>query len=78
MSGETSYGGVQINPSGNVIDADGFAIPGLYAAGSVMEGSLTGGGLENSSGDYAGLLASCLIFGCISGQSAAAFAKTVT
>jgi len=78
VSGETSYGGVQINPSGNVIDADGFAIPGLYAAGSVMEGSLTGGGLENSSGDYAGLLASCLIFGCISGQSAAAFAKTVT
>jgi succinate dehydrogenase/fumarate reductase flavoprotein subunit len=76
VSGETSYGGVQINPEGNAIDADGIAIPGLYAAGSVMEGSLTGGGVEDSSGDYVGLLGSCLVFGVVSAESAAAYAKT--
>ncbi len=78
ISSISTYGGIQINPQGNVEDVDGFAIPGLYAAGAVMQGSLTGGGVELSGGNYLGLLACCLVWGVVDAENAAAYAKTIT
>lgn len=69
-----TYGGLLVSPDAEVLDRDEKPIPGLYAAGEVMQGSLSGG-IENSEGAYAGMLASCLVFGLIAAESAAARAK---
>jgi succinate dehydrogenase/fumarate reductase flavoprotein subunit len=69
-----TYGGLTVSPRAEVLDRDKQPIPGLYAAGIIMEGSISGG-IENSAGAYAGCLAACLIFGKLSAESAAAYAR---
>jgi succinate dehydrogenase/fumarate reductase flavoprotein subunit len=69
-----TYGGLLVSPEAEVLDRDEKPIPGLYAAGEIMQGSLSGG-IENSDGAYAGMLASCLVFGLIAAESAALRAK---
>jgi succinate dehydrogenase/fumarate reductase flavoprotein subunit len=70
-----TYGGLHVSPKGEVMCVfDNKPIPGLYAAGVLMEGSLTGGA-ENAAGAYVGCLSSCLIFGILSAENAAEYAK---
>ena len=61
-----TMGGVEINPSAQVLDKNGNIIPGLYAAGEVT-GGIHGG---NRLGGNA--LADVNVFGRIAGESAAA------
>lgn len=60
-----TMGGVQISPNAEVLDENGVAIPGLFAAGEVT-GGIHGG---NRLGGNA--LADLMVFGRIAGQSAA-------
>ena len=63
-----TYGGFLVNPKAQVLDWDKQPIPGLYAAGLSMEGSLSGG-VENPEGAYCGCLSACLIFGMLAAES---------
>jgi fumarate reductase flavoprotein subunit len=58
-----TIGGVRIDPHARVVDGDGRAIEGLYAAGA------DAGGI--SAGGYASGLASALVFGRIAAETAA-------
>lgn len=59
-----TMGGLTINTSAEVLDVDGNAIPGLYAAGEVCGGIHAG----NRVGGNA--VTDCLVFGRIAGESA--------
>ncbi len=63
-----TYGGFLVNPKAQVLDWDKQPIPGLYAAGLSMEGSLSGG-VENPEGAYCGCLSAGLIFGMLAAES---------
>jgi tricarballylate dehydrogenase len=64
-----TFGGLKIDRAGRVIDADGAAIPGLYAAGE-----LVGGLFYNNYPGGSGLMAGA-VFGRIAGAGAAGFAR---
>jgi tricarballylate dehydrogenase len=64
-----TFGGLKIDRTGRVIDADGAAIPGLYAAGE-----LVGGLFYNNYPGGSGLMAGA-VFGRIAGAGAAGFAR---
>jgi tricarballylate dehydrogenase len=64
-----TFGGLKIDRTGRVIDADGAAIPGLYAAGE-----LVGGLFYNPYPGGSGLMAGA-VFGRIAGAGAAGFAR---
>ena len=64
-----TYGGFLVTPKAQVLDWDKQPIPGLYAAGLSMEGSLSGG-VENPEGAYCGCLSAGLIFGMLAAESA--------
>ena len=73
--GHTStYGGFVVSPKCEVLDRDMKPIPRLYAAGEVMQGSLSGG-VDNRYASYVGQLSSCLVFGIISAENASAIGK---
>jgi len=59
-----TFGGVRIDPGGQVIDSDGAPMPGLYAAGE-MVGGLFYGNYPGGSGLTAGA-----VFGRIAGENA--------
>jgi tricarballylate dehydrogenase len=63
-----TFGGLSIDRDGRVIDVDGAAIPGLYAAGELV-GGLFYGNYPGGTGLMAGA-----VFGRIAGAAAAAFA----
>jgi len=63
-----TYGGFLVNPRAQVLDWDQQPIPGLFAAGLSMEGSLSGG-VENPEGAYCGCLSAGLIFGMLAAES---------
>ncbi|MFC2005523.1 FAD-dependent oxidoreductase [Chloroflexota bacterium] len=65
----STYGGFLVSPKAEILDWDKKPIPGLYAAGLTMQGSLSGG-VENSDGAYVGCLGACLIFGILSAENA--------
>jgi fumarate reductase flavoprotein subunit len=69
-----TLGGPLIDPTGNLLNVDGKPIPALYGAGALIQGSLTGG-IENSRGSYVGCLGGCLIWGLVSSESAAVYAR---
>ncbi|GAA0719026.1 flavocytochrome c [Clostridium malenominatum] len=60
-----TMGGVEINESAQVLDKNGKAIPGLYAAGEVT------GGIHGSNRLGGNALADITVFGKIAGKSAA-------
>jgi tricarballylate dehydrogenase len=64
-----TFGGLKIDRSARVVDAEGAAIPGLYAAGE-----LVGGLFYNNYPGGSGLMAGA-VFGKLAGESAAAFAR---
>ena len=64
-----TFGGLKIDRQARVIDADGAAIPGLYAAGE-----LVGGLFYNNYPGGSGLMAGS-VFGRIAGTSAGGFAS---
>lgn len=64
-----TFGGIRINGKGQVLEADGTAIPGLFACGEAA------GGVYYDDYFAGGSLANCLVMGRISGKEAAA-AKT--
>lgn len=64
----TTYGGVMVNTDAQVLDWDDKPIPGLYAAGQSMMGSVCGG-TENQAGAYVGYQAICLIFALLAAES---------
>ncbi|NLT41071.1 MAG: FAD-dependent oxidoreductase [Anaerolineae bacterium] len=68
------YGGLQINTNGQILDVDEKPIPGLFGAGELIGGSLSGGTV-NRFGAYTGHLAgACLTYGILAAESAAALA----
>ncbi|TDL22789.1 fumarate reductase [Rickenella mellea] len=62
-----TMGGLQIDPESRVIDAQGKPIPGLFASGEVAGGVHGANRLGGSS------LLGCVVFGRVSGDSAAAY-----
>ena len=64
-----TMGGVKINTSAEVIDTDGNAIPGLFAAGEVTGGVHGGNRLGGNA------VADIVIFGRIAAESAIAYCK---
>ncbi|MDO8568060.1 MAG: FAD-binding protein, partial [Dehalococcoidales bacterium] len=66
-----TYGGFLVSPKAEVLNLDKNPIKGLYAAGLLMEGSLSGG-VENKVGAYVGCLGACLIFGLLAAENATA------
>lgn len=60
-----TMGGVQINTRGQVIDLDGHAVRGLYAAGEVT------GGVHGACRLGSCAITECLVFGRIAGRNAA-------
>jgi len=65
-----TFGGLRIDPQGQVVDIDGHTMPGLYAAGE-MVGGLFYFNYPGGSG-----LMSAAVFGRLAGQSAAAAARS--
>jgi succinate dehydrogenase/fumarate reductase flavoprotein subunit len=61
-----TFGGIRINGKGQVLEADGTVIPGLYACGE------TAGGVFYDDYFAGGSLANCLVMGRISGREASA------
>jgi len=57
-------GGIKINPQGQVLDAEGNVIPGLYAAGEVT------GGIHGSNRLGGNAIADCMVFGRTAGTNA--------
>lgn len=70
-----TQGGPKINVEGAVLDNNELPIGGLYAAGDIVTGNSMGANL-NSHGGYVGGIAPALIWGLVSGESAAAYART--
>jgi succinate dehydrogenase/fumarate reductase flavoprotein subunit len=66
-----TMGGIKINSEAQVIDTEGHAIPGLYAAGE------TTGGVHGNNRLGGNAVADFVIFGRIAGSSAAAYAGDV-
>lgn len=66
-----SFGGLKINIAGEVLDKDGNAIPGLYAAGEVANGDFFSD-IYPASGSS---ISMCVIFGREAGKSAAEYIK---
>lgn len=64
-----TMGGVQIDTSAQVLDTEGNVIPGLFAAGEVT------GGIHGANRLGGNAVADFIVFGRISGQSAADYAK---
>lgn len=64
-----TMGGLKINTSAQVLDADGNEIPGLFAAGEVTGGVHGANCLEGSA------VTDFVVFGRLAGQFAAAYAK---
>lgn len=62
-----TMGGLSINPDTQVLDADGNAIEGLYAAGEVT------GGVHGANRLGGNAVADFVVFGRIAGQNAAAY-----
>ena len=62
-----TMGGLEIDPESRVIDGSGKPIPGLFAAGEVAGGVHGANRLGGSS------LLGCVVFGRVSGDSAAAY-----
>jgi len=62
-----TMGGLEIDPTSKVIDGTGRAIPGLFGAGEVAGGVHGANRLGGSS------LLGCVVFGRVSGDSAAAY-----
>ncbi|KAJ7350337.1 FAD binding domain-containing protein [Mycena albidolilacea] len=62
-----TMGGLEIDPESRVIDTNGKPIPGLFAAGEVAGGVHGANRLGGSS------LLGCVVFGRVSGDSAAAY-----
>ena len=67
-----TMGGLQIDPESRVIDKSGKPIPGLFAAGEVAGGVHGANRLGGSS------LLGCVVFGRVSGDSAAAYLLQAT
>jgi succinate dehydrogenase/fumarate reductase flavoprotein subunit len=67
-----TMGGLQIDPESRVIDGSGKPIPGLFAAGEVAGGVHGANRLGGSS------LLGCVVFGRVSGDSAAAYLLQAT
>ena len=63
-----TFGGLRVDTEARVIDTEGEAIPGLYAAGELVAGLF----VENYPGG-SGLMAGT-VFGKLAGESAAAYA----
>lgn len=59
-----TMGGIKINPQGQVLDAEGNVIPGLYAAGEVT------GGIHGSNRLGGNAIADCMVFGRTAGTNA--------
>ncbi len=72
----STHGGLLVSTKGEVLDRDLKTIPGLYAAGAVMQGSLSGGS-ENKYASYVGHLATCLVFGILSAENVFERVKTL-
>lgn len=67
-----TMGGLEIDPESRVINRDGKPIPGLFAAGEVAGGVHGANRLGGSS------LLGCVVFGRVSGDSAAAYLLQTT
>ena len=67
-----TMGGLEIDPESRVIDKNGKPIPGLFAAGEVAGGVHGANRLGGSS------LLGCVVFGRVSGDSAAAYLLQAT
>lgn len=67
-----TMGGLEIDPESRVINKDGKPIPGLFAAGEVAGGVHGANRLGGSS------LLGCVVFGRVSGDSAAAYLLQTT
>lgn len=63
-----TMGGLKINPDTQVLNTEGMAIPGLYAAGEVT------GGIHGANRLGGNAVADFVVFGRIAGEEAAAFA----
>lgn len=66
-----SFGGLKVNIAGEVLDKDGNAIPGLYAAGEAANGDFFSD-IYPASGSS---ISMCVIFGREAGKSAAEYIK---
>lgn len=64
---QVTQGGVAINPEAQALDANGVAVPGLFAAGEVT------GGLHGANRLGGNSLLDCVVFGRRAGASAAAY-----
>ena len=64
-----TMGGLHINTSAEVLNTEGNAIPGLFAAGEVT------GGVHGNNRLGGNAVADIIVFGRIAGQSAAAYAE---
>ncbi|KIY43297.1 Flavocytochrome c [Fistulina hepatica ATCC 64428] len=67
-----TMGGLEIDPESRVVGTDGKPIPGLFAAGEVAGGVHGANRLGGSS------LLGCVVFGRVSGDSAAAYLLQIT
>ncbi len=67
-----TFGGVKVSSEGEVVDTNGRAIPGLYAAGEMV------GGIFYFNYPGASGLTSGAVFGRLAGGSAAAYAKAAS
>ena len=67
-----TMGGLEIDPESRVLGNDGKPIPGLFAAGEVAGGGHGANRLGGSS------LLGCVVFGRVSGDSAAAYLLQTT
>ena len=67
-----TMGGLEIDPESRVLDKNGKPIPGLFAAGEVAGGVHGANRLGGSS------LLGCVVFGRVSGDSAAAYLLQTT
>lgn len=66
-----SFGGLKVNIAGEVLDANGNSIPGLYAAGEVANGDFFNDKYPASGSS----ISMCVIFGREAGKSAVEFIK---
>ncbi|UXC93676.1 MULTISPECIES: FAD-dependent tricarballylate dehydrogenase TcuA [Sphingobium] len=67
-----TFGGIRVSTEGEVIDTNGHAIPGLFAAGEMV------GGIFYFNYPGASGLTSGAVFGRLAGGSAAAYAKSAS
>jgi len=65
-----SFGGLKVSIPGNILNAEGEAIPGLYAAGEAANGDFFGDYYPASGSS----LSMCVTFGIEAGKSAAQYA----